>query len=696
MLVWHHFVTMLHRTSKNLARVSLALLLAVAASKTHAQIFDFEHSHAKSVSLDGQWRFHLGDDPDGKLGWADPAFDDSQWTLLRSSRSWGEQGYKGYGGFAWYRFKVIVPAQSEHLGILIPRLLTSYEIFVDGKVVGQFGGIPPHGLYVIGFDQIFPVPTDSSSSGHPIFVAIRVWNMPWFARFVGGPQGAPTIGQIDVLKSLKAQDDWGRFWSIASGNVLMLMNLVAAFAGFFLFWMRPADREYLWFGLYELLTGIQHLCTDWAMFYPADWRTDWLIDDFLATASWLFFLVFVFRILNGRRNWLFWVAVGAIAATMMGTVVSLAEWVSWDEWRIGSVVLLVPYFVCILALLYRRARQGVADARLMIAPVAVCYFSWFGILVLVIFIADGQIWVARDFGRLFQLSRWPFPFSFQDVADMLMLLAVLAVLPLRFARSRRDEERLAAEMESARTVQQVLIPTEIPTVSGFDIQCVYNPAGQVGGDFFQIIPTASGGVLIAIGDVSGKGLPAAMTVSLLVGTLRTLAHFTHSPSEILDAMNQRMLARSQGGFTTCLVLHASPDYTLTVANAGHLAPYLQGAEVEMINGLPLGIATGHAYPETKLTLPENAQLTLITDGVVEARARTGELLGFERAAILSSHAAESIVRAAKDFGQDDDITVLTISRSPRAAANSPAVETKEGDSKQSRSVPSVPTACKST
>ena len=215
-------------------------------------------------------------------------------------------------------------------------------------------------------------------------------------------------------------------------------------------------------------------------------------------------------------------------------------------------------------------------------------------------------------------------------------------------------------MESARTVQQVLIPTEIPRVAGFDIQCVYKPAGHVGGDFFQIISISSGGLLIAIGDVSGKGMPAAMTVSLLVGTLRTLAHFTQSPSEILGAMNQRMLARSQGGFTTCLVLRAALDYTLTIANAGHLAPFLQGIEVAISNGLPLGLAGESNYPETALKLPENAQLTLVTDGIVEARNRTGELLGFERAAALSTQAAESIVREAQSFGQEDDITVLTL------------------------------------
>src|SRR5581483_5620007 len=96
---------------------------------------------------------------------------------------------------------------------------------------------------------------------------------------------------------------------------------------------------------------------------------------------------------------------------------------------------------------------------------------------------------------------------------------------------------------------------------------------------FQVVPQPAGGALIAIGDVSGKGMPAAMTVSLLVGTFRTLAHFTDSPSAILSAMNQRMIGRSQGGFTTCLVLRLDGNGTLTMANAGHLAPYVDGREV---------------------------------------------------------------------------------------------------------------------
>jgi hypothetical protein len=461
-------------------------------------------------------------------------------------------------------------------------------------------------------------------------------------------------GELDALKDLRAQNDRNRFWSETSSNALMLMNLLAALAGFFLFWMRPADREYLWFGLYELLTGVEHLATDWPMFYPTGWTSHWLFDSCLSAASWPFFLVFVFRILNGRRNWLFWAAMATAPATVLVSFAVVVQWLSYDRWRIAWAACLIPYFAYIFGLLYRRARQGVADAQLLFVPVAICYTSWFAEIVLVYIWVSGHSWVGKDFGWFFEISQWPFPFSFQDLADMLMLLAVAAVLPLRFARSRRDEERLSAELESARTVQQVLIPTEIPLVPGFEIECVYKPAGQVGGDFFQIIPIASGGTLI--------GMPAAMTVSLLVGTLRTLAHYTQSPSEILSAMNQRMLARSRGGFTTCVVVRIAPDYTLTVANAGHLAPYLQGRELEVINGLPLGLAAESVYPETALTLPENAQLTLVTDGVVEARACSGELLGFERAATLSTQPAESIARAAQIFGQEDDITVLTLSR----------------------------------
>ena len=184
----------------------------------------------------------------------------------------------------------------------------------------------------------------------------------------------------------------------------------------------------------------------------------------------------------------------------------------------------------------------------------------------------------------------------------------------------------------------------------------------MGGDFFQILATPDGGVLAVIGDVSGKGMPAAMTVSLLVGTVRTLAHYMQSPGEILAAMNQRMLGRSQGGFTTCLGLRADDDGTLTIANAGHIAPYIAGKDLPLLNGLPLGIAADATYAEGSFKLAPGEQLTLLTDGVVEARDKAGALFGFEATATLSTQSAEAIAEAAQSFGQEDDITVLSITR----------------------------------
>ena len=256
-------------------------------------------------------------------------------------------------------------------------------------------------------------------------------------------------------------------------------------------------------------------------------------------------------------------------------------------------------------------------------------------------------------------------FTVLDVTELLVQLSILLILVLRFSRSRADEERLNTELEAARAVQSILVPEDAPGIPGFLIQSVYKPYGQVGGDFFQIIPLPQAAALVCIGDVSGKGMPAAMTVSLLVGTLRALADSTQHPGEVLSSMNRHLLNRARTGFTTCLVLRADANGALTMANAGHIAPYLNGAELFCDNGLPLGLTEGAAYVESSFHLAQGEQLMLTTDGVVEARNKTGELYGFERTAAISTQSAESIAHVAQAFGQDDDITVLTLTRLPR-------------------------------
>jgi hypothetical protein len=243
--------------------------------------------------------------------------------------------------------------------------------------------------------------------------------------------------------------------------------------------------------------------------------------------------------------------------------------------------------------------------------------------------------------------------------------ATLAILVRDLIFDRAEKQRLAAELAASRAVQQVLIPERIPDVAGLAIDAVYEPYGEVGGDFYQILPLADGGALIAIGDVSGKGMPAAMMVSLLVGTLHALAETTTSPGQLLAGLNRLVLGRSHGGFTTCLILHMGADGAATFANAGHISPYRNGEELICENGLPLGLVAEASYAEASFKLSEGEQLTLVTDGVVEARNRAGDLFGFERTAACTRRTAEAIAQKAQAFGQDDDITVLTVARTAK-------------------------------
>ena len=216
----------------------------------------------------------------------------------------------------------------------------------------------------------------------------------------------------------------------------------------------------------------------------------------------------------------------------------------------------------------------------------------------------------------------------------------------------------------------MLVPAENPTISGFRVECFYHPAGQVGGDFYQVVQTPSGGALLVIGDVSGdEGMPGRGD-----DRLAARGHIPHpgplhpEPRRDSEAMNTRMLSRSKGGFTTCLVVRIDPAGTLTAANAGHLAPYLDGKNFHSRMAcpwvLPSGTLCGVLVPTASA-----ARLTLISDGIVEARNAQGDLFGFDRTAAISTQSAEAVAQAAQAFGQEDDITVLTLQFAPAEVAH---------------------------
>lgn len=646
------------------AAALLAVLTILCANRGHGQTFNLENDRVQMAEFRGMLRFHTGDDPDGKLGWVDPGFDDSSWQLLRSDTPWNLQGYAGYGGMAWYRLQVILPAKHPPLALHIPGFQTSYQVFADGRLIGQWGGLPPHEKVLFGFaeGQIVSLPSDIASRGGPLTIAIRVWHWPhWSMIYGGGPSSPIRIGDAGLLSEWMTLRTRDAFWSVSARSILLLGYLLAGFAGLGLFLLRPVEREYLWFAATEFLSAAFFAWDVYAAFHPAGFWTYLTLVACLQDASGICLLVFIVALLKERKATLYWLAIATLAIHIVMLIPGELEWLSLPKWDALGIINWMPFEVCVLLILFFAARRGNLDARLLLGPVGLSYGVALvnGVLFQMSLTGHNGLEMYRLRSDL--LFTWPFPISAQNVADFLMQISILAILVLRFARTRRNEERNAAELEAARVVQQVLVPNEIPTIPGFEIQSVYRPAGQVGGDFFQILPVDGGGVLVVIGDVSGKGMPAAMTVSLLVGTIRTLAHYTQSPGNILAAMNQRMLARSSGGFTTCLVLRCDADGKLTLANAGHIAPYVEGKELQLENGLPLGLASDTTYAECSLQLMPGQQLTLLTDGVVEARDKTGSLLSFERSAALSIQSAEAIARAAQAFGQDDDITVLTLS-----------------------------------
>jgi hypothetical protein len=222
----------------------------------------------------------------------------------------------------------------------------------------------------------------------------------------------------------------------------------------------------------------------------------------------------------------------------------------------------------------------------------------------------------------------------------------------------RTRAAYAAELQAASSVQQMLLQSASRPTPGFHVDSVYLPASEVGGDFFFVQPCSDGSLLATIGDVSGKGLTAAMRVSMILGALRR--EVSDDPSQILANLNNVLVSPGQIGFTTACCIRVWPSGEFAFANAGHISPYMSGREMESISALPLGIVADQAYQPVHGHLGENEQIVLTSDGVPEAQSQILGLLGFERLAELTQLPANDIAHAAQAFGQEDDIAVLTL------------------------------------
>lgn len=642
-------------------------LFCASFAPAAAQSFDATTAGGP-ITINAAWRFHTGDDPQ----WASPGFDDSQWSLLRIDKTWAAQGYKRYYGFSWYRLKLKLPATRAPLALGFTEINSADEIYADGQMIGSIGKMRPVPVWLGYSPTIHTIPVPPALNGRTIELVIRVWQPQASSNDVAyvGRSSNPQVGNLPTIAALQrisivefALNDVPNWILAATGAGIGLCSL-----GLFL--LRRRATEYGWATLF-LFDGTALFAGGW--FYRTyQWPALYWI--FAATclnaALLIFWLLFIWRFLRAPADNLLRAGIVIMLLVPIPSWMASQGYINVTQANLIWVIAPLVLSILVFARLVRLAWQGNRDAQVLLVPFllsnlmtvvseAMDFFYWIGLLQA----RRGIAYLLFYRGPAFSLS-WGWLFA------LLSNLAVAILLMLRFARTAERDERLSAEMEAAHRVQTQLVPADLPVTPHFRFEAAYLAASEVGGDFYQVFPLPDGSVLVAIGDVSGKGLKAAMLGTLVVGALRTLAQEDLPPSEILARLNQQLVASSNGGFVTCLVLRVSPSGAAVLANAGHLPPYLSGSEIAVENGLPLGLESDTAYPETRFQLPQDMQLTLLSDGVAEARNSSGHLLGFERTRGLSTESAQSIARAASTFGQEDDITVLTLSRT--ASEHSPA------------------------
>jgi serine phosphatase RsbU (regulator of sigma subunit) len=252
----------------------------------------------------------------------------------------------------------------------------------------------------------------------------------------------------------------------------------------------------------------------------------------------------------------------------------------------------------------------------------------------------------------------------------------------RLQRERIERERVEQELQVARRIQQASLPKEVPELTGWQITPFYQPAREVGGDFYDFHLLPEGRLGLVVGDATGKGVPAALVMSTTCGMLQLAAQAlgSSSPGEVLARVNETLLARIPDNmFVTCFYAILDPNSgSLTYANAGHDLPYLYcgrgEAEELRARGMPLGLMPGMGYEEKETTLHSGDAALFYSDGLVEAHDPKGEMFGFPKLrALISEHDSEQQLGdflmeelysfVGEDWEQEDDITLLTLKRS---------------------------------
>lgn len=624
-----------------------------------------------TIPLIGPWRFQTGDDPT----WSSLSFDDSGWKTIEADRPWGQQGYRRYTGYAWYRICVSFPRAagvSEYL--LVPHVQDVYQVFWNGVSIGEDGKMPPWPVWHVSEQpKVFRIGRIQGG-----VLAVRVWKAPLFSDdsgSLGGFAGTPIVGDAVSIAAAKASIDyeWLRGRQLEFGEQL-IYGLIALF-GCLVWWRNRGQWVLLWMACYAItpLIGVLLLDAHIAIPYSLAMGLTQPVNCVHDISLWLLLLWLLH--LNEDQNVSHAVKFLAIASLTLCTFDGILLSLAWNpRWlvvvqsmdaaitAVSTVIQILPLVLVVIAI---RRRTRLEAASWIVA--ALTFLD--GMLVSIQQgLKQGQRFTGWTIGN--ELENPLFSIGGNSVSLVmisrgLLLIAIVAAVYISYREERRSEMILANEFSSARELQRMLIPENQHHLPGFVISSAYHPALEVGGDFFQLIPVdgdPDGSTLLLLGDVSGHGLKAALSVSYVIGIVRVLAEFYPQPGPLLTELNHRLCGHMENGFVTCIAARINRLGACCLSSAGHPPPFLNWRSLEVPGALPLGLDVAARYDQLALRLEPGDHLALYTDGLLEARNKAGELYGFDRLQKLfaANPTAAEAAEVAVQFGQDDDVTVVTL------------------------------------
>jgi hypothetical protein len=576
-----------------------------------------------------------GDDP----AWAKPDFDDRGWTST----------FPRVGNpYTWSRCRLdLRPLAVGAPFHLLVQAHGAWELYVDGALAASFGDIRNGRIPFNVFGQgVLTAPTEKKD----VVIALRRFSL-FFGSELLDPRLRILAGAGPAIQGVRTEVEWS---ALQKGWPRLLFAGLAVIAGLLLLILFLSDRkqpELLWFGLMAVTLGFLRL-----LFIPGQaFAFEWLV------GAWTF--------LNGASPafpiWFFYSLVGKRAPRpLLALVLVRAGFILY----LSFVLLAVPqeapsWFGADAVGLRLTSLTGLL--LITLPPLAAFWPIWRIPPKLYWVAAASLLWtVGSILNWLPQLGLLPVQYLVEarNVQAWLAtpaLLAMFITVSMRIRGISMERAELQSELQAAQEVQRLLTSSMRDTAPWAQVEVAYLPAKVVGGDFYYCRQTAEG-QLVVIGDVSGKGLRAAMLASAALGALRHSA--ASAPDEVLTGLNRALAGQTGGGFVTCCCVLLSPSGVLTIANAGHLAPYAGGAELSSAQGLPLGVVADACFETARIELKADASVTLVSDGVVEAANANGELFGFDRTAAISGNSAQEIAEAARAWGQNDDITVVTVRR----------------------------------